>query len=458
MAIETEPVIGNDQLERARCRRLSPSGSGRPMSRQELADEANAWLAVHHPREAPFDRNYIGKLERGKHRWPSEGKRAALRHVLQVESDQKLGFFINRRWRATERPGSLALVGTAELTVGADKDSQPQQGLVSSITAIAAELGLFGVTPAQARRRVAVSDVTRIEAVTVLYRSVDYEHGGGALCDDVGRFAEATSALLTHTRADLTRGTLAAAVASARQLAGWTAFDAGQHHDAGRHWLAAERAAQAAADPGLAARIRYCQARQFQHQQHNQDALETLRLARAELAGRATPALLAMLLGAEAASLAALGDYDGATTALDAANARFERIKPEREPDWMAFYDRGELLAQHGRVYRDLARADHDKAAAAIEWTQAAIDVFGRQNVRSTVLNEVGLCSALALAGDDDKALAVGAAVVERGRELGSQRVHDRIQNLARDIPEDTRHSGLADFRRMIRQPRRAAA
>jgi hypothetical protein len=33
------------------------------------------------------------------------------------------------------------------------------------------------------------------------------------------------------------------------------------------------------------------------------DALETLRLARADLAGRATPALLAMLLGAEAASL-----------------------------------------------------------------------------------------------------------------------------------------------------------
>jgi transcriptional regulator with XRE-family HTH domain len=115
MTIETEPVIGNDELERARCRRLSPSGSGRPMSRQELADEANTWLAVHYPREAPFDRNYIGKLERGKHRWPSEGKRAALRHVLRVESDQELGFFINRQWRAAERPGSPALVSTGEL-------------------------------------------------------------------------------------------------------------------------------------------------------------------------------------------------------------------------------------------------------------------------------------------------------------------------------------------------------
>lgn len=458
MAVDIEPDDGNVLLERARCRRLSPSGSGRPMSRQELADEANAWLPDHFPDEAPFDRNYIGKLERGKHRWPSEGKRAALRHVLQVESDRELGFFINRQGRTAERARTSVVVSPDEPTAQSDIDLQPQRRLVSSITAIAADLGLFALTPAQARRRVAISDVTRIEAVTVLYRSVDYEHGGEALCDDVGRFAEATSALLTHTPSDLTRGTLAAAVASARQLAGWTAFDAGRHHDASRHWLAAERAAQAAADQRLTARIRYCQARQFQHQRHNQDALETLRLARAELAGRATPALLAMLLGAEAASLAALGDYESADKALAAATARFERIKPEREPEWMAFYDRGELLAQHGRVYRDLARADPSQAGAAIEWTQAAIDAFGSQNVRSAVLNQVGLCSALALAGDEDQALMIGSAVAERGRDLGSQRVQDRIHNLVRDIPADTRHSGLADFRRTIRRPRKAAA
>lgn len=454
MVIAVEPDSGNLRLQKARERRPSPSGSGRPMSRQELAEEANAWLVVQYPDEALFDRNYIGKLERGKHRWPSEGKRAALRHALRVESDADLGFFISRQWRMSEPRASTAGPHEDANASGIEKHHE----LVRSITAIATGLGLFGLTPSQARRQVAVSDVTRIDAVTVLYRSVDYEHGGAALCADVGRFAEATSALLTHTCADLSRGTLAAAVASARQLAGWTAFDAGRHHDAARHWLAAERAAQAADDPRLAARIRYCQARQFQHQQHNQDALETLRLARAGLADRATPALLAMLLGAEAASLAALGDYDAATTTLEAAVARFERIKPEREPEWMAFYDRGELLAQHGRVYRDLARADKHYAEAAIGWTQAAIDAFGQQNVRSTVLNEVGLCSAFVLAEEHDKALAVGSTVLRHGHQLGSQRVQDRIQNLARDIPADTNHDGLGEFRRKILRPLKAAA
>nr|WP_141714207.1 hypothetical protein [Micromonospora inyonensis] len=56
-------------------------------------------------------------------------------------------------------------------------------------------------------------------------------------------------------------------------------------------------------------------------------------------------------------------------------------------------------LAQYGRVYPDLAR----HADRAMEWTQAAIGAFGPQNVRSTVLNTVGLCSALALAGESDR-------------------------------------------------------
>jgi hypothetical protein len=187
--------------------------------------------------------------------------------------------------------------------------------------------------------------------------------------------------------------------------------------------------------------------------------LDTVRLARTQLADQATPALLAMLYGTEAASLAALGDHLAATNALAEASVHFDRITPDREPEWMRFYDRGELLAQHGRVYRDLARMDrHRYADAAVAWTLHAIDAFGPQNVRSTVLNEVGLCSALTLAGEPDRALDVGAVVVAHGRGLTSRRVQDRIRNLTRDIPADTRHSGLADFRRQVSQIELTAA
>jgi tetratricopeptide (TPR) repeat protein len=64
------------------------------MSRQEVADAVNAHLAASGERCAIVDANYIGKLERGVHRWPGESKRRALRVVLDVGSDRELGFYI----------------------------------------------------------------------------------------------------------------------------------------------------------------------------------------------------------------------------------------------------------------------------------------------------------------------------------------------------------------------------
>jgi len=227
---------------------------------------------------------------------------------------------------------------------------------------------------------------------------------------------------------------LLGAVAEVRQLAGWVAFDTGRHADAQRHWLASERARLAVGNLQLAARVRYCQARQFQHLRHNRDALDTLRLARSHAGALATPGIGAMLHGAEAASLAALGRHDEARRSLADAEAAFERMVRDEEPEWMAFLDRGEVLAQHGRVYRDMARCDTRHAASAVRLVSEAIAAFGPQNVLSTVLNQVGLCSALFLAGEPEQAVAVGRQALSAAGTVSSARVADRIRNLTRDL------------------------
>lgn len=67
------------------------------MSRQDLADLINAHLAEHKVRHAPLDGGYIGKLERGVHRWPQQAYRDAFRSVLGVATYAELGFYIRRR-------------------------------------------------------------------------------------------------------------------------------------------------------------------------------------------------------------------------------------------------------------------------------------------------------------------------------------------------------------------------
>ncbi|RNL87809.1 hypothetical protein EFE23_26520 [Micromonospora solifontis] len=107
----------NDLLRNARRARRSPSGSGRPMSRQELAEAVNAYLYEHAARRFAIHAGYIGKLERGEHRWPAAHTRTALRAVLGRDTDADLGFYIiqgHANDAPTAEPDAAGEAGPAE--------------------------------------------------------------------------------------------------------------------------------------------------------------------------------------------------------------------------------------------------------------------------------------------------------------------------------------------------------
>lgn len=111
----------NHLLRRARLARRSPSGSGRPMSRQEVAEAVNVHIYATTGRRVALDGNYIGKLERGLYRWPYAHHRAGLRAVLGAERDADLGLYITRRdtddpsWDEPEVPERTADEALAEV-------------------------------------------------------------------------------------------------------------------------------------------------------------------------------------------------------------------------------------------------------------------------------------------------------------------------------------------------------
>ncbi|WP_232234161.1 XRE family transcriptional regulator [Micromonospora chokoriensis] len=332
---------------------------------------------------------------------------------------------------------------------GAGPD-EGRRALLAGIAAVAAGAGLLGGSELVQPRRIGTADIARLNAVLELYRSVDRETGGGLLYREVARFAESVYRMLDWSHPAGLTPPLIAAVATARQLAGWTALDAGRHDDAQRHFVAGERAALAAENVPLVAMIRYAQAKQLQHLRHNRDALATLQLTYAQLGSHTTPATKALLWGAQAASIAALGDDQAAVGTLGKASDQFERINRDREPAWMGFYDRGELFAQYGRVYRDMARRDRRHASEAVRWGRDSTAAIGAANVRSTVLNEVGLCSALFLADEPEQALAVGARVLKQAQAMSSRRVIDRVINLRRDLVRHREFPEVAAFERVL--------
>jgi tetratricopeptide (TPR) repeat protein len=73
------------------------------MSRQELADAVNRYLADKQDPDGPVTANHVGKLEQGLYTWPRALRRQAYRAVLGAASDAQLGFFnIRRRPSAAE--------------------------------------------------------------------------------------------------------------------------------------------------------------------------------------------------------------------------------------------------------------------------------------------------------------------------------------------------------------------
>lgn len=85
----TEP---NHPLRAARERTPSRVVPAEPMSRRELAEAVNRWLWVTTATRYELDAHSIGRWERGAVRWPGAHYRAALRGVLNVETDADLGF------------------------------------------------------------------------------------------------------------------------------------------------------------------------------------------------------------------------------------------------------------------------------------------------------------------------------------------------------------------------------
>jgi hypothetical protein len=126
----------------ARLRLLSPSGSGRRMSRRELAEVVNAFQWRVHAIVDRLDETDIGRLERGEYRWPGARRREAFRAVLGAASDGELGFWISRRQPPIAAdPEALAPVDGGDLSpsrrsvrAGSDPPWGPVGGAYSGLS------------------------------------------------------------------------------------------------------------------------------------------------------------------------------------------------------------------------------------------------------------------------------------------------------------------------------------
>ncbi|MFI0797047.1 hypothetical protein ACH4OY_30850 [Micromonospora rubida] len=398
-------ITPNAILAGARRRLPSPLRDGQRMSRAELADAVNAALDRTYPGQNVtayyVDFRWVGKLERGEHRWPSEARRTALRQVLDAATDADLGLYSPRRTDAQHVSGN-AVHPRPE---GWDETVHLLRGqwhlLVQNDKMFGPEYALIGVT----------KQLTSIENL-------------------LGNVPQAF------------RPTLLRLAAQYAESAAWLNQSLNDHV-AGIHWTrTALTWARQIADPTMTAWGIY---RSSQQRLASGDSAQAVEQAEAALLyDQQLPApMRAALRVQHAHSLAAEGEHREAMRLLDEAHrwaADRHAGKPEGEH---ASYCTSGYIEAHRGACLQLAQRPHE-ALTVLDQALPAIPPLHRQDFASALLSKA---AAHASANQPDLAATTAHAALPIARQAGARRILQQLAQLGAAVGE---HRQLPDVRAFL--------
>jgi hypothetical protein len=303
-------------------------------------------------------------------------------------------------------------------------------------------------------RRVGRADIDAIRELTHSYREMDNQFGGGRLRNGVVSYLdEHVSRLLTiGSYLEQTGRQLAAACGELSQLAGWVAYDSGEHGLAQRYLTQAMAYARHADDPALAAEILAAQAHQALYLARPDEAIDLARAAQAAADRHGSATLLTECLVMEAHGHAARDDAHACGSARAEAERTFDRATREDDPAWLAYFDEAYLAARMAQCFRDLGEADH-----SARYARRSLDMDGRY-VRGRAFNLSLLAAAHAAQGEPEQASAVGRQALDLTVRLTSARSVRYVRDLTHRLRPRAEVPSVRDFIAEVRERLPAAA
>lgn len=413
----------NGQLRAARERLPSRRVPGGPMSRAELAETVNAWLWDTAGQRFDLDARAVARWERGVVRWPGAHYRSALRHVLGAATDTELGL----------RPASRAVMTPSPPTGPPATPSPPPWAIAATLT----------------RSSLDAAALDHLEQAAYGYAKRYPQTAPAELWP-------AVSALITHVNGALTqpmplslRQRASALMGLLTGLAGslWTDFN--KPVDAARYFDVAELAAREADTPDLTSWVLatrsitsfyagdYGAAHAFLVRAEQQAAIQPSRRRQAWIAALS------------ARTAAALGDFDCAHRALDAAHRHVDRVsEPGTGTD---FFDAARLNGLAGSTY--LAMRDTTRAAPVLREAlarRAAHDSKGR------ALLGLDLATCHVHDGETEEASRVAITALDWARDAMVEPIIVRARELRRDLVRLSGPAGLQNLDACLREVVRA--
>ncbi|MFF3896405.1 sporulation protein [Streptomyces sp. NPDC001812] len=275
--------------------------------------------------------------------------------------------------------------------------------------------------------------IEELREVAESARRWDSRFGGAAMK------SRSLTAYLDERVAPLLRGRYSAAIgcelfsvtAEMARLAGWTAFDAGEHQAAQRHYIQALRLARAGGNEDLGAYILTTMAMQALMRGFASQAIDMAQGAYERVPG-ADPRVRGFAKLIEARAHARAGDAHAASGCLALSERLQERAGDAAgggsELAWIDFFTRQRVVSDAVELFRDLGNP-----RAVFAW-QAQGSMPGDAYARSRGIRLSMLASAYAQHGDLDQSLRLGRESLGLFTRLQSVRGVDYLGLYAKSL------------------------
>ncbi|MEU4999707.1 tetratricopeptide repeat protein [Streptomyces sp. NPDC021622] len=232
------------------------------------------------------------------------------------------------------------------------------------------------------------------------------------------------------------------AAAALTEMAGWMAHDSGRNDQAREHFAKALPFARAGEDRALGANIMASMSHLALQTGRLDEAVSLARAGRDHIAvGAGVPRLSARLHAMEARALAQLGEADATRGAL--ALAERELFTPPSKPPsyWISSFDAAALASERALSLQDLGRL-----SAAVDAAEEAVSLRTGDRARSRVFGQITLAMIRTQQGELEAACDVGHELLKACGTLGSMRITQQLDELARALAPYRDEEAVADF------------
>jgi len=281
---------------------------------------------------------------------------------------------------------------------------------------------------------VGAGEVEAVRHMIATFSQADERYGGGHARLAIVAYltADVAGYLRGSFASDQDRRAMFSAAAELTYLAGWKAFDSGQHGVAQRYYLKALRLANEADDGPLGGFVLRAMAHQAVDLGHGQACLRLAESALEWSRRNGTPGASALFTVVKARGYAAGRQAKPTTTALRSAEQLLGRVDWNAEPIWIHRMGFGEpsLANQTAQALRDLG----DLAGAEREFRRSTATRDGTAHRRIHALTLANLADVQHTRGQVSDACTNWSASLDSMTGLQSARARQAVLNLRRRI------------------------